>query len=159
MNAAHAHLLLNHFPVIGMLVALSVWLIGLKTSQNALCRVALGWFVVIGAVSLLVYFSGNGAEAIVESLPEASRDLIEVHERWGLFSLLASLAGGALAAMSLWQLQRAGRLQRALQAAVTGLAGLSLLLAGYAGYWGGQIRHSEIRADFTAPAEDRDDRR
>lgn len=70
MNTVHWHLVLNHFPIIGTLLAIIVMVYGLlrKNSESAL----LGVLLVLGmaVISVITMQTGEAAEEAIEPLPE-----------------------------------------------------------------------------------------
>jgi ABC-type thiamin/hydroxymethylpyrimidine transport system permease subunit len=147
MDSAHLHLMLTHVPVIGSLLGSGILAWGLVRKQPEVVRIALGVFVVSSVVALPVYFSGEGAEDIVERLPGVAESIIEQHEDLAKLALGLILGlGGASVASLLWQWR-----QKALSPLiVTALLAFSLLNDGIlaqTAHLGGQIRHSEIRGE------------
>lgn len=69
MDLAHIHLLLNHFPTIGFLVGLGVFLLGLLGTSNDLRRAGLIIFMGIALLSIPIYISGNGAQEAICDAP------------------------------------------------------------------------------------------
>jgi len=71
MDLAHLHLLLNHFPTIGFLVGLGIFVLGLAGKNNDLRRAALVIFLGIALLSVPIFISGSGAqEAICQAAPD-----------------------------------------------------------------------------------------
>lgn len=154
MNPAHLHLALNHLPLVGVLVGglLLAW--GLFRDQEPVVRAALGTLLLAGAAAVGVYFTGEPAEELVESLAGVSEAALEAHEEAALW---AAVGGGALAVLALVSLA-AGRMRRATRRlAGTTLAAAAVVLGvmAWTANLGGQIRHPEIRrgAAVEAPAE------
>ena len=127
MNGVHIHLLLNHIPVIGMLIGLAVFALGVWRRNDSWTRLALGLFVVVAVASLATMLTGEGAEEAAELAAWASYLLGAV-----------SLAG------LIWVRGRA--LPRSLTVAILPLVVLVTGLMAYTANLGGQIRHTEIRA-------------
>ncbi|HEX2779228.1 MAG TPA: hypothetical protein VHM30_07005 [Gemmatimonadaceae bacterium] len=145
MDTIHLHLLLNHIPVLGTMLALALLLFALPRQNVARARDALRLLVGLGIVAVIVYLTGGAAEEGVEDLPGVSESLIETHEEAALAATIALgvLAVGAIAA--LWR-YRTRTLPR--WVTLAGFAG-TLVVAGMMGWTanlGGQIRHSEIRS-------------
>lgn len=148
MNAAHAHLLVNHLPIIGAMLA--VPLLGLAALMRKQRGLVLAAAVVltIGAVGGgLSLASGDAAADVVEGLPGVSEADIEAHEeRAGVaigFAVVAALASLIAAGLEL------DRGVPAPRPAVLGVLVLALVNAGamaWTGASGGVIRHTEIRA-------------
>lgn len=156
MNPAHIHLLLNHFPIIGTVIGLALLGYAYLRRSDEVGKVALGLFVGLAIATGVVFLTGEPAEEVVEALPGISESSIERHEDLARFALIAIGAFGAMALGALVVFRR-----RALPRAFVGVslvfaAAVGGLMAATANV-GGQIRHSEIRADAVLPAESRDD--
>ncbi len=164
MNMAHLHLMLTHVPVIGIPLLLMVLLAGRLENHSFTIRLALVGLVSVCMAGILAYFSGEGAEEIVESIPGISRIALDAHEEVGeiTFALTGCLAGMALASLMLFQ--RDWVLKFGIPATLIFGALLTALL-GYTAYLGGGIRHTENgvmnTAEKTIPSfhhkEDEDD--
>ena len=157
MNLAHVHLLLNHFPTIGMMVGLGVFIAAIIAKSDDLKRASLIVFFGIALLSIPTFASGTAAELALSKTPEVSKTMIEAHETAALVALGFMELTGALAWLGLWQYRRLSRLPQGTLLAIL-LAGLLTFgLMGRAAKIGGDIRHPEIRtgpvsAD-SAPAE------
>ena len=144
MNAAHAHLILNHFPVIGVIFAIGISVYVLFRQEQAVFRVALFLLVVSGALSLPVYLTGESSEELVEEVG-AGEQYIEVHEEAAKVAAISTGALGILALVSLWWFRQReiGRMF-VLATLVLGMVVGGLLT--YTGYAGGKIMHTEIHS-------------
>ena len=77
MNWPHLHLLLNHAPLFGTIIA-TVMLAVALTRRPALARPALYLLVLSGFVAVLVYLTGEpAADALGNAAPDA---LVDPHE-------------------------------------------------------------------------------
>ena len=143
MNAAHLHLITNHFPVVGTFMAFLVLLLGWMGKKLAVQKTALLLFVVVGLISIPVYLSGGGAEDIVEKFPGVSRPAIHQHEESAVITLIAV---ECLAVASLLGFAFFGRREALpggfllLVVALTIIAGI---LAANTSNLGGKIRHPQ----------------
>jgi uncharacterized membrane protein len=153
MNWAHIHLLLNHIPVIGFILGVLLSLLAVLKKSEELKRVTMGIFVFTAAIALPVYFTGEPAEELVEHLPGVSEAFIEQHERAAVFSLVAAVVTGIVALTGLIIFRRAEKLPNWIATATLVLSLIASGLMGWTANLGGQIRHTENRSDFTAPAE------
>ena len=154
MNLAHLHLLLNHFPTIGMVVGLGLFLAALLGKNEELKRASLVIFLGIALLALPTYMSGNAAqEAICVAVPDkpcanpaVSKALIETHEGAAFLALIVMEFTGACAWLGLWQYRRTRRFPNATMAAVLLLSLVTFGLMARAADIGGEIRHPEILA-------------
>jgi len=62
MNLAHLHLLLNHFPTIGFIIGLTLYVAGLYAKSDHIKQSALVVFVGIALITIPTYVTGNAAE-------------------------------------------------------------------------------------------------
>ena len=143
MTAAHLHLALNHFPLIAIPVALvfllhSFWSNSLQTRKFAYLILFLAALVV-----LPVYFSGEGAEDVVEGFAGVSEASIEAHEDFAQISMILTLLAGSLSLVAYFSKQDSPRaiLFRNL---VTGTAIVAVLSLAYTANLGGKVRHTEL---------------
>jgi uncharacterized membrane protein len=142
MNYAHLHLLLNHFPIIGTIIGLGLFLISFLGKNEDLRR---GSYIVFAAIALLsipTFLSGYGAQLMIKG-PGISDALIQRHQSSALLSLWFTEATGALALIGLWQTQRTPHMPRWNVAAVLVFSLLTTGLMARTGNTGGDIRHPE----------------
>jgi hypothetical protein len=158
MSWGHLHLMLNHLSILGApaLLALLAW--GLARGLPDVTRIALACTVALGAVTGVVYLTGEAAEEMVEALPTFQEDMVERHESIALAATAILTTTALLAAVALWQISRRGGLART--ATRLTLAGL---LAGtgavaVTAWTGGPIGHPEIRPGAVLGGEDDHDR-
>jgi hypothetical protein len=153
MNLAHIHLLLNHFPTIGTIIGIGLFLVGLAAKSNDLKRASLVVFLGIALITLPTYMSGNAAqEVICKGQPKGpctdrgvSKALIEKHEGAALLAFIFMEFTGAFAWLGLWKYRRAARFPGAVLAAVALFSMVTFGLMAQAANIGGEIRHPEIR--------------
>ena len=152
VNLAHLHLLLNHVPTVGSVVALGLLLLALVRRNEHLKHAGLEVLFVIAVVTLPVYMSGVAAHQELRDRPEVSDNAMRVHQDAALAGFTVTEFAGFVAWIALWQSRRRGRAARGLVPAVTVLSIVALALMGRAANLGGEIRHPEIRADLAAGA-------
>src|SRR5688572_15912453 len=102
MNTAHWHLALNHFPIISTIMGSLILIVGYVffRKNDTVRNIALGVFVFSAIVAVPAYFSGEGAEEIVEGLPGVTENTIEQHEDLGKLFFIAIEILGILAILS-----------------------------------------------------------
>jgi len=147
LTSAQIHLAVNHLPVFATLLAAVTLGLAAVTRRAGTRNLGLGLLVFAAASALPAYFSGEGAEKIVENRPGVTEALIERHEEAAGRALAVTIAAGLLAAAALVavRLQREQAIRTLFAAAlVSSLASTGLM--GQVAHLGGQIRHDEIRS-------------
>jgi len=144
MSWGHLHLMLNHLPVLGApaLLALLAW--GLVRGLPEVTRIALWGTVALGAVSGVVYLTGEAAEEMVEELPTFQEYLVERHEVIALWATVIVVATAAFAAAALWRSRREAPRPGLTRLVLIGLL-VSTLAVGVTAWTGGPIGHPELR--------------
>src|SRR5215472_3911558 len=144
MNLPHVHLLLNHFPIIGTIIALGVFLFGLIGKSDDLKRAGLVIFTGIALLSIPTYMSGNGAADVLGKLPGVSKNAIAAHNNAAVVSIFFMEFTGLFAWLGLWQYRRFTNARAWTVAAVVVLSVIAVYFMAVTGTTGGQIRHEEI---------------
>lgn len=145
MNQAHLHMIVNHFPIIGIIIGMIVLGVGIAT-KSALSK-RIGGFILIGSsiFSFPSFATGEGAEEMVENLPGVSENLIERHEEiaeqfmgfvWAIILL------GVLALLSEWKMKK---FTHWIYISLFVVSFFATYFAKQVGTSGGEIRHTEIR--------------
>jgi hypothetical protein len=62
INWAHVHLMINHFPVIGMPIGILLLAYALVRKSEEVKTAGLGLFVLIALMTISVFLTGEGAE-------------------------------------------------------------------------------------------------
>jgi hypothetical protein len=144
MNFAHLHLLLNHFPIIGTIVGLGLFLISLVGKTKDLRRAGLIIFSAMALVAIPTFFSGSGAQGAIRKTPGVSEVLIERHQGAAMLALLFMEITGAVSLVGLWT-SRQARWNWSLSAVLL-FSIVTVGLMARVGTTGGDIRHPEIRS-------------
>jgi uncharacterized membrane protein len=147
MSFTHMHLLLNHFPVIGAIIGIGLLAFALLKQNGPVEKAALGLFVILGGMSVIVFLTGEPAEEAIEHLPGFSETITEKHEE---AALAATIALASLGAFSLGILTwfRRREVPRWLTLGTLMLSLVSGTLMGYTAMLGGQVRHTEVRSSL-----------
>ncbi len=149
MDAVHVHLMLTHFPIIGTFVGVGILAYGQFSNNDAIKQVALATFIIMSLLTIPVFLSGEGAEEAVEHLPGVTESIIEEHEELAEKAIWLMGLLGIFSVINLFALAK--KLSSAKVITIVSLV-LSLATVGLfikVGNLGGQIRHTEIRADNT----------
>src|SRR5438094_851716 len=128
VNVAHLHLLLNHVPTVGVVVALGILLLALVRRNEHLTHAGLEVLFVIAVLTLPVYMSGVAAHQKLRDRPDVSDYATRVHQDAALTAFTVTEFAGFIAWVALWQSRRRGRAARGLVPAATVLAMVALLL-------------------------------
>ena len=155
-SQTHLHLMINHLPVFGSIIAVVLLGWALVAHSRELTRAGLILAIVCGIGGFAAKETGEGAEDQLETLPWYSRDLVHEHEEAADFAFITLALAGAAAVVTLVRM-RGGRPAR-LETGIT----LALLVIGFAAtartaLEGGKIRHEELRPGFVFPAGSDDD--
>jgi uncharacterized membrane protein len=150
VNFAHLHLLLNHIPVIGTIIAFCLFLISFF-GKNDLRRSSLIIFAGVALVTIPTFVSGFGAQANIAGRPGVSDALMERHEGAAMLSFWFMEITGALAVAGLWQFHRTSRPARWNVTAVLLFSVVTVALMARSGNTGGDIRHPEVWESREAP--------
>jgi uncharacterized membrane protein len=153
MNLAHLHLLLNHVPTVGTILAVGLLVYALVRKDQALERVTLGLFCVIALVAVLAYLTGNAARVVIAQEPGLSEELITAHQDAAMRGLVFMMITGALSWLGLWQFRYQSKLMRLNTLAVLIVSVVTIALMAQAATLGGEIRHPEIRISDAVPGE------
>ena len=163
MTLAHVHLLLNHFPTIGMIVGMGLLFTGLAGKNNELKRAGMVIFLGLALLTIPTYITGNTAREEICHTPANTSDTacpapypgvteaaVEAHEAAAVPGLAVMEITGAFAWLGLWQLRRTKRVPILNQAILVILSIATFLLMLRAASLGGAIRHPEIDAGAVA---------
>jgi hypothetical protein len=158
-NLPHLHLLLNHFPTVGMVIGLGLFLISLLGKSEDLRKASLVVFLGIALLTLPTYVTGNAAQEVICQgaakapcdNPGVSKALIQTHEGAALWAFTLMQILGAFAWLGLWQLRRLAHVPRWNLTIILLLSLVSFAAMARTANIGGEIRHPEIghQADTT----------
>ena len=144
MNFVHLHLLLNHVPTVGTIVALGLLLLAFAKKSDDLTRGSFALFFAIALVSLPTYMTGYSAEAVVKERPGVNLELINEHQSSALLALVFMEATGVVAWFGLWQARKPTGRSRWAAPSVLLLSVITIALMANVANIGGEITHPEI---------------
>ena len=150
MNWAHVHLIINHFPVIGILGAILLLVYSLVRKSEEVKMVSLGVFAIIALITLAVYFTGEAAEKVVKNLPGVTETYIGRHEEIASLTLVLMEILGITSLAGLVLLRRSGAIPKWIAVMILILSLITAVVVNLTANFGGQIRHTEIRADVSS---------
>jgi uncharacterized membrane protein len=144
VNLAHLHLLLNHFPTIGLGIALGLLLASLLKKSEDLKQASFVAFFLLGLLAIPAYLTGSAAQIVLQDLPDVSQQVMAAHQDAALLALILMEITGLVAWIALW------RFRPWQQTGILVLAIVTFGLMAIAANIGGHIRHPEILAEGMA---------
>ncbi|WP_159022639.1 hypothetical protein [Formosa sp. L2A11] len=147
MNDAHLHLVVNHLPIVGVLIGFLVLLVGLIMKKPQVKNTALGIFIFSALTSIIAFYTGDGAEEIVENLSGISETLIYKHEEYAELFLSIMQVLGVVSLITLFLQYKKMPFSKYGFMLILLLSTVSMGVAKYVGTSGGEITHIEIRSN------------
>jgi uncharacterized membrane protein len=147
MNDAHLHLVVNHFPIIVTFLGFGILVVGLLLKNNSVKNTAYVLFVVAAVFAFASMATGEGAEELVEDLPNIGKKIIHEHEELAEKLALVLYATGIFSLLSLYTSVKNNKFAKTVSYVTLILSLASSILAIGVGTSGGEIRHTEIRSD------------
>jgi hypothetical protein len=148
MNAAHFHIVINHFPVIGTLITLFLLLIGIVKKSDDVKKAAMLVLILTSLVTIPVYLSGDEAQEMVEgNYDDVDEKFIDEHEDFALYSFIAMDLVGAVAMLSMFLYKKPKELPNSFAVLMLALVLVVNGMMAYTANLGGRIHHPEVRED------------
>ncbi|HQW11103.1 MAG TPA: hypothetical protein PK076_01405 [Saprospiraceae bacterium] len=144
MGAAHFHLLLTHFPIVGTILAIGIFAYGLFIKNDSIKIVALSIFVLMSLMTIPVYLTGDGAEEAVEHLADVTKSSIDVHEELAEKAIWLMGILGLTSLIGIYAIAKKLSFSKMLSLIILFISLATFGLFARVGYLGGQIRHTEI---------------
>ena len=143
---SHEHMILNHFPTVGLVFALAFYIIALVTKNIVMTRATLVVFVICGILGVPTYVSGAASMwALTDpGVPGISKAMINVHRDMALLTLFGLAFTGVAAWIELWRFRHLRRFSDWSLYLVLAFAVITLAVGAETGHLGGQINHPEI---------------
>jgi uncharacterized membrane protein len=146
---SHVHMILNHFPTVGLVIALAFYIAALVMNNEAMKRSSLAVFAICGVLGVPTYVTGAASMwALTDPAnpaPDISKALINEHRDMALLTLFGLAFTGAAAWIELWRFRQLGRFSNRSLYLVLIFAIITLGVMAETGHRGGQINHPEIR--------------
>lgn len=148
MNDAHLHMVVNHFPIIGTIFGLGILVTGMFMKNNSVKNTAYILFVVAAIFAAFSMGTGEGAEELVEDMPNIGHQIIHEHEEIAEKFAIILYATGFFGLVSLFASYKKHRFATIFSYITLALALVAGVISKSVGTTGGEIRHTEIRANF-----------
>lgn len=149
MNWAYLHVILNHFPIVGVIIGTLILITGLLLKNEGIKISGLGTIIFAAVMAVIVDLTGDPAKEAVQGVPDVVKSLISRHEDIASIAMFILVPAGLMAVLSLYSIWKKERLAHifVISTLVVSLIGCAAM--GFAGRTGGQIRHTEFRNDAT----------
>jgi uncharacterized membrane protein len=144
---SHIHIILNHFPTIGLTFALGFYIVALAINNDGMKKSALILFVICGILGVPTYVTGAAAMWALTVPPNLgiSKALINEHRDMALLTLFGLAFTGAAAWITLWVYRYINRFSNVGLYLTLVFAIITEGIMAETGHRGGQIDHPEIR--------------
>ncbi|MGV1011938.1 MAG: hypothetical protein ACOYBS_05760 [Flavobacterium sp.] len=148
MNDAHLHMVVNHFPIIGTIFGLGILVVGIVMKHNVLKNTAYILFCVAAIFAAFSMSTGEGAEKLVEDMPSVGKKIIHEHEEMAEKLALVLYVLGAVSLVGLYLNIKKNAKASLVSFLALIIAVIAVFLGKATGTTGGEVRHTEIRADY-----------
>ncbi|WP_428225045.1 hypothetical protein [Flavobacterium sp.] len=145
MNVPHYHLLVNHFPIIGLFFGCAILLYGLLKKQEVAIKIAYVIFIFCMLMGKISMMTGDRAEHFLENNDRFSHELIEAHEESAELFMKGMYILGVSSIIGLYMQSKHHPKSKFLAFTILVLVLVTLFLSQNVGVTGGIIAHDEIR--------------
>jgi uncharacterized membrane protein len=145
MNWAHAHLLINHIPVFGMVCAVLLLIYAVIRRRDDARTLSFALFVLIALMTIAVFVTGMAVDRTAAGISGAPGAFIVRHEEMGQFSLVLMVLLGIAALFGLVIRRRTGSIPKCTLAIVMLMSIITSVVMGITANLGGRIRHESVR--------------
>ena len=149
MNWAYLHVIINHFPIVGVIIGTLLLIAGMVLKNEGIKISGLGTIIFAALMAVAVDLTGDPAKEAVKGMPDFVQSLINKHEDIASVALFLIIPAGLMAALTLYSIWKKEKSVRFLFIITLVLSLISCAAMGYVGRTGGQIRHTEFRNDAT----------
>ena len=147
MNDAHLHMVVNHFPIIGTILGLGILITGIILKNNTVKSTAYVLFIVAAIFAAFSMGTGEGAEELVEDMPSVGKQIIHEHEEMAEKLAVVLYALGVISLIGLFMNYKNHVNAKFVSYIAVVVAVIGVFFAQQTGTTGGEIRHTEIRAN------------
>jgi len=147
MNDAHLHLIVNHFPIIGTFFGIGILISGIILKNNSVKNTAYVLFIIAGILAFVSMSTGEGAEEIVEDMPNIGKKIIHEHEEMAEKLAIVLYLLGIVSILGCYTNFKKNSKANLVSYLAVVIAAIGVFLAQQTGTTGGKIRHTEIRAN------------
>lgn len=149
MDWVYFHLVINHFPIIGVIIGTVLLASGVIFKNRGVEISGLGTIVFAALMAIVAYMSGDPAAGVVRGFPDVIKSLVSRHENIATVGMYLMVTAGLLAGSSLYSIWKKDKSIRLLIMLTLAFSLISSGAMVYIGRTGGQIRHTEFRNEAT----------
>jgi uncharacterized membrane protein len=149
MNDAHLHLIVNHFPIIGTIFGLGILISGIILKNISVKNTAYVLFIIVAIFAFISMSTGEGAEEMVEDMPNIGKQIIHEHEEMAEKLAIVLYFLGIVSIIGFYTNFKNNTKANLVSYLAVIIATIGVFLAQQTGTTGGEIRHTEIRANVT----------
>lgn len=157
MNEAHLHMVVNHFPIIGTILAIGILIAGLLSKNRSIINTSYVLFVIGAIFGILSMNTGEGAEELVEDMPGIGWKIIHEHEELAEKMALLLDILGVLSLVGFYLQFKKNAKEKLVSYIILLLGIASLFVIQKVGTSGGEIRHTEIRNESVITTNSKED--
>jgi len=147
MNDAHLHMVVNHFPIIGTILGLGILITGIILKNNSVKNTAYVLFIVAAIFAAFSMGTGEGAEEMVEDMPSVGKQIIHEHEEMAEKLAIVLYVLGLISLAGLYLNFKNNAKAKFVSFVAVLVAIVGVYFAQQTGTTGGEVRHTEIRAN------------
>ncbi|AFY46784.1 hypothetical protein Nos7524_0885 [Nostoc sp. PCC 7524] len=153
LSWTHIHLILNHFPIVGAIFGLLLFIYAIFKNNQDLMQATYWVFVIIVLLAIPVFFSGTQAATVAHHLPNVSESIIHQHRAIAEQTLIVLGMLGVLCFIALLVFRVPRKAPTWFTILLLVLVIIATALVSWTGVRGGVIRHTEVRGEleFLAP--------
>jgi len=144
MYATYLHLMLTHFPIVRIIIAMGILIYGIVIKNDSIKKVALTIFIISGIFTIPIYFTGEWSKLIIEKIPGISDDFIKSHEAIAIKTTFLTSVLSVLSVIDLMAIKRKSVYSKTLLVITLLFSIVTFVYFSKAANFGGEIRHSEI---------------
>jgi uncharacterized membrane protein len=153
MNDAHFHMVVNHFPIIGIILGFGVLIAGIIFKNDSVKNTAYCLFIVGAIFALASMSTGEGAEEMVEDMPSVGKQIIHEHEEMAEKLALVLYVLGVVSIVGLFANIKKHAQAKLVSFLALAIAAVGIFFGKQTGTTGGEVRHTEIRANSGTASE------
>lgn len=144
MDQTHLHLLITHLPIFGSMLGAIVLAHALLVKSESIKIASYDIFIISAIGAGIAYATGEAAEETAERIQGVAKNMIDQHEDFAIYALVALITLGVFSLIGLLLAVRKSGFSKTFALVVFLIALISFGLVAWTGYLGGQIRHTEI---------------